>query len=375
MAIIRFFLAVIGCFLVLSCSKKEPPQVVAPTVPVEIATVELQTIPVNLDAIGTVEPLSIVQIKPKVGGEIISVDFADGAFVKTGDVLFRIDTSSYTVALKRAEANLAMAQSSASNANDQVNRYKTLIDKGVASKEQFSQLLSTDSAQKAQQTARQADVEEARLALDWAQVRSPIDGRAGAALVKRGNIVQAHSEVLVVVNQIKPIYVSFFISGKDLSEVLEQMKKQELQVEVLDENHEKTLGYGMLSFIDNTVDRTTSMVNMKARFSNEDEALWPGRFVNVNLTLREEKDVLLVPSAAIMEGQNGDQVFVVSENVATLRPVQVGRTYGAFTIIRSGLKAGETVVTSGQLRIQSGGQVSIKPSRSLPLTQPNASRP
>ncbi|MEI6279262.1 MAG: efflux RND transporter periplasmic adaptor subunit [Verrucomicrobiota bacterium] len=371
LAVCRPIAAAAAGFFLCGCPKEAGSKAAsgAPPVPVETAVAAVRTIPLEEAAIGTVEPLSSVRIKPKVGGEIIGVDFEDGAFVKTGEVLFRIDPSSYDVVLKRAEANLAMAQSSASNALDQAKRYTTLIDKGAASKEQFSQFLSTATAQKAQLDARQADVEEARLATEWATVHSPIDGRAGAALVKRGNIVQANSEVLAVVNQMKPIYVSFSVPENDLADVRSRMEGGSLAVEAIDAETGKPLGTGVLSFIDNTVDRTSAMVNMKAQFPNEDESLWPGRFVDVKLTLGEEKDALVVPSAAVIEGQNGAQVFVVAGGVANLRPVEVGRTYGPLSVIRSGLEAGETVVVSGQLRIAPGGKVEDKPPRTGPSPQ------
>jgi len=354
-----FFLAV--CLLGACSKKSEIPEAARSTpVPVEISVAAIRSIPLEEAAIGTVEPLSSVQIKPKVGGEIIGVDFEDGSYVKTGEVLFRMDSRLYDVVLKRAEANLAMAQSSASNALDQANRYTTLINKGAASKEQFSQFLSTAAAQKAQLDARQADVDEARLATEWATVRSPIDGRAGEALVKRGNIVQSNSEVLTVVNQIKPIYVSFSLPERKLSDVQTRMKNTPLAVEVIDSETGMSLGLGVLSFINNTVDRSSSMLNMKAQFPNGDEALWPGRFVDVKLTLGEEKNALVVPSTAIIEGQNGAQVFVIKDNVATLRRVEVSLSYGPLSVIRSGLEAGEAVVTSGQLRLAPGAKVTVK---------------
>ncbi len=368
----RSLSVIAAVFFLCGCPKGSGSKaaVVPPPVPVETAVAAILTIPLEEASLGTVEPLSSVQIKPKVGGEIIGVDFEDGTYVKTGEVLFRIDPSPYDVVLKRAEANLAMAQSSASNALDQAKRYTTLIDKGAASKEQFAQFLSTAAAQKAQLDARQADVDEARLATEWATVRSPIDGRAGAALVKRGNIVQANSEVLAVVNQMKPIYVSFSVPESGLADVRSRMETGTLAVKAIDAESGKSLGSGVLTFIDNTVDRTSAMVNMKAQFPNAGEALWPGRFVDVKLTLGEEKDALTVPSSAVIEGQNGAQVFVVAGGVATLRPVEVGRTYGPLSVIRSGLTAGETVVTSGQLRIAPGGKVAPQAPRSGPSSLP-----
>jgi multidrug efflux system membrane fusion protein len=165
--------------------------------------------PIEMQAIGTVEPLASVQLKSKVQGEILRVHFADGAEVRAGDPLFDIDARPFEAALKRAQANLAMARSTSANASEQADRYTTLIKRGVASKEQFSQFLSTAETQKSVIDARQADVDEAQLSLNWAQVRAPISGRAGSAILKAGNIVNANTDVLTVINQVQPIYVAF----------------------------------------------------------------------------------------------------------------------------------------------------------------------
>ncbi|MET0223867.1 MAG: efflux RND transporter periplasmic adaptor subunit, partial [Terrimicrobium sp.] len=180
-----------------------------PPIPVEAAAAEVRNMPIEMYAIGAVEPIASVQLKSKVQGEILRVHFADGAVVRQGDPLFDIDARSFDVALKRARANLAMARSTAENASEQAERYTTLINRGVASKEQFSQYLSTAESQKSVLDARQADVDEAQLSLGWAQVRAPIAGRAGSALLKPGNIVNANTDVLTVINQMEPIYVAF----------------------------------------------------------------------------------------------------------------------------------------------------------------------
>ena len=207
-------LATSGCQRVDSQGAAE-----ASPIPVEAATAEVRNMPIEMHAIGAVEPIASVQLKSKVQGEILRVHFADGAEIQQGDPLFDIDGSSFEVALKRAEANLAMARSTAENASEQAERYTTLINRGVASKEQFSQFLSTAESQRSVLDARQADVDEAQLSVGWTQVRAPISGRAGSALLKPGNIVNANTDVLTVINQMEPIYVAFSLHEGALNEV------------------------------------------------------------------------------------------------------------------------------------------------------------
>ena len=301
----------------------------APPVPVEVAAAEMRTMPIEMQAIGTVEPMASVQLKSKVQGEILRVHFADGAEVRADDPLFDIDARPFEAALKRAQANLAMARSTAANASEQADRYTTLIKRGVASKEQFSQYLSTAESQKSVLDARQADVDEAQLSLDWTQVRAPISGRAGSALLKAGNIVNANTDVLTVINQVQPIYCRVLPArrrarGRPSSGWPRASRSSAPAIRI----RGRLLGIGELTFIDNTVDRVSGMIAFKATFPNADNSLWPGQFVDVTVKLAEEPDALVVPTTAIMEGQQGQQVFVVSDNTATLRKVQVSRTRG-----------------------------------------------
>jgi multidrug efflux system membrane fusion protein len=305
------------------------------------------------------KPLASVQLKSKVQGEILQVRFADGAEVRAGDPLFEIDARPFEVALKRTQANLETARSAAANASEQADRYTTLIRRGVASKEQFSQFLSTAESQKAVSDARQADVDEAQLSLDWTQVRAPISGRAGAALLKAGNIVNANSDVLTIINQVQPIYVAFSLHEGSLADVRRAMATSKPAVSANDPDTGALLGTGELTFIDNAVDRTSGMIAFKATFPNEEDTLWPGQFVDVTLRLGEEEDALVVPTTAIMEGQQGPQVFVVSGDTAVLRKVQVSLSVGDQTIVKQGLSPGELVITSGQLRVSPGGKVTI----------------
>jgi membrane fusion protein, multidrug efflux system len=331
----------------------------APPIPVEAAAAEVRNMPIEMHAIGAVEPIASVQLKSKVQGEILRVHFADGAEVQQGDPLFDIDARSFEVALKRAQANLAMARSTAENASEQAERYTTLINRGVASKEQFSQYLSTAESQRSVLDARQADVDEAQLSLGWTQVRAPISGRAGSALLKPGNIVNANTDVLTVINQMEPIYVAFSLHEGALNEVRKWMATGKPIVSARDPDSGRLLGTGELTVIDNKVDRVSGMIAFKATFPNEDDTLWPGQFVDVTVKLADQPNALTVPTTAIMEGQQGSQIFVTSGNTAEMRKVKVGRTVGDMTIVTEGLNAGELVVTSGQLRISPGAKVTI----------------
>jgi len=343
------------------CGQSAPKTAAAPPpVPVEVFTAATRAMPVQMKAIGTVEPVASVQLKSKVQGEIMKVHFADGAPVQAGEVLFTIDSRTFETALKRAEANLSMAQSTAANATEQARRYTTLIQRGVASKEQTSLILATAQSQKSELDAKQADVDDASRSLEWSQVKAPISGRAGAALLKAGNIAQASGDTLVVINQMKPIYVSFSLPENSLTEVRKWMNQGKPVVSAFASETGAPLGTGELDFVDNTVDRASGMITFKAIFPNTDEKLWPGQFVDVNIKLTEDPDALVVPSNAVMEGQKGSQVFVVKDGVATLRKITVERTLDGFSIIKQGLQPGEQVITVGQLRVNSGARVAVK---------------
>lgn len=354
---VSFLVAMALC----SCNRQSAQKTLeSPPAPVEAVTVGTRTLPVEMKAIGSVEPIASVQLKSKVQGEILSVHFADGAQVKAGDLLFSIDPRPFQAALKRAEANLSIAESVAANATEQARRYTTLINRGVASKEQTSQVLSTAESQKSELSARQADVDEAQLSIEWSQLRAPITGRAGAALLKAGNIAQPNVDTLAVINQMQPIYVAFSLPENSLADVRQWMDKSRPKVSAYDPETGRLLGTGELTFVDNNVDRASGMITFKATFPNADESLWPGQFVDVTVKLAEEPDAIVIPAAAIMEGQQGAQVYVVTGDTATLRKVGVGRSVDGFTLIKEGLKPGEIVITTGQLRVTPGGRVAVK---------------
>jgi len=351
----------VSMLVLCSCGKPALEKTAAvPPVPVQVVAVESRDVPVEMKAIGAVEPVSTVQLKSKVQGEILEVHFADGAQVEAGQLLFSIDPRPFQAALKRAEANLSIARFAADNATEQAERYTSLIKSGVASKEQTSKILSTAEAEKSGFAARQADVDEARLSIEWSEVRSPISGRAGAALLKAGNIVRPNVDTLTVINQMQPIYVVFSLPENSLADVRQWMNEGKPAVSAFDPDSGKLLGTGGLTFIDNKVDRTSGMITFKATFPNTGESLWPGQFVDVTVKLAEEKASAVIPATAVMEGQRGAQVFVVKGDTAELREVAVGRSFGGQTVIKDGLQPGELVITTGQLRVAPGGKVAVK---------------
>lgn len=328
-----------------------------PAVPVEIAVAEKRTVPVELRAIGTVEPQATVELKAKVYGEITAVNFADGATVRAGDPMFTIDPRPFEITLRRAEADAEQAKNEADNAQAQADRYTQLSSQGVASREQFAQILTTASSLRAVLAARKTEVEQARLQLEWATVRAPISGRVGAALLKIGTIVQANTSVLAVINQIRPINVRFALPESTLADVRAWMGRGPVAVAVYHPDTGRELGRGQLDFLDNTVDRESGMIGMKASFPNDQETLWPGQFVDVVISLTQEVNALVVPATAILEGPAGAQVFVVESGVARLRKVGVARTADSIAVVSSGVEAGDQVVTTGQLRLRDGASV------------------
>ena len=352
------------CLAVLlsGCSQQQaaPPP---PAAPVSVAKVEQKAVPLELRVIGAVEAYSTVEVKAQVDGELTEVHFTEGQDVRKGQLLFTIDRQPFEAELKRAEASLARNQAEARNAQVQAARYTRLVGEGVVAKEQYEDVITNAEALEAAVRADKAAVENAKVRLAYTTIYSPIDGRTGSLKVHRGNIVKANDEksTLVVINQLTPIYSSFALPEQDLSEVRRYMAVGKLKVEATIPQDAGPPAEGVVTFVDNAVDRNTGTIRLKATFSNADRRLWPGQFVNVVLTLAEQKDALVVPAEAVQTGQQGLFVWVVKpDQTAESRPVTVARARGNETVISQGLAAGETVVTDGQLRLIPGGRVQVK---------------
>jgi multidrug efflux system membrane fusion protein len=333
-----------------------------PPVPVTIAKVVQKDVPIEIAAVGTAEAYSSVAIRAQLTGELTSVNFQQGEDVQAGQVLFTLDQRPLEATLHQAEANLARDTAQQSNAKAQAQRYEDLAQRGLATKEQLGTTAAAAEALDGTVAADRAAVENARVQLQYATIRSPLAGRTGSLIVSAGNLVRANDQTaLVVINQITPIYVTFGIPETALSELKKYMARGSLRVEARPPNDDAPAASGRITFVDNQVDQTTGTIKVKGTFQNENRSLWPGQFLNVEVTLTSDPNAIVVPTTAVQTGPQGQYVFTVKpDNTVDLRPVTVGRSAGLETVIKEGLTAGETIVTDGQLRLVPGSRISVK---------------
>lgn len=330
-------------------------------VPVLVGKVTQQDVPSQVRAIGNVMAYSTVSIRSRVNGELLKAHFEDGQEVKKGDMLFSIDPRVPMAALQQARANLARDEAVVSQARTELERERKLLDSKLVSQDEFDKVESVWRTAVAGAEATRAAVTNAALQVDFTSIRSSLEGKTGNVLVRPGNQVNAESDVLVVINQIHPIYVSFAVPEQYLAEIRKESADRTLKVEARPPDWNGPSPQGELTFIDNSVDPTTGTIMLKATFPNADNALWPGQFVQVTVTLKSLPQVTVVPSQAVQAGQNGDYVYVVkADDTVEMRPVLAAMTYAGGTVITNGVKPGETVVLDGQLRLGPGARVSVK---------------
>lgn len=360
-----------------------------PPVPVAAGQVVQKLVPVQVIAVGNVQAYTSVGIKSRVAGQVLKVHFKEGDDVRQGDVLFTIDPAPFEAAVRQAEATVAkdmanLKQAQATIERDQAQldmsriqekRYRELLERELIAREQYDQLKTNFAAMEATVDADRAAVENARAAisadqaaldtarlnLGYTTIRAPIDGRAGNVLVQTGNVVKGNDDnPIVVLNQVHPIYLSFSVPEQFLGDIKKYRALGLLKVQARLPNRVEPIATGDLTFINNTVDPGTGTIQLKATFTNADNALWPGQFLDAVLTLTSQQ-AIVVPSQAIQPGQKGPYVFVVKEDqTVENRQVQPGTRLGAETIIVSGLTPGERVVTDGQLRLRPGAKVDVK---------------
>jgi multidrug efflux system membrane fusion protein len=394
----------------------QTPPAPAPAVPVGVATAERKPVPVAVTAVGNVQAYTTVSVKAQIAGQIMQVHFKEGNEVARGDLLFTIDQRPLQASVRQMEANVAkdraqvrqmeasVAQKQAEvtqalanverdlaqldNARVQEERYRELNRRELIAREQYDQIRTNFSALQATVQADRAAVENAkasaraaeamvenaqasiaaneamldtaRLQLAYTTIRAPMDGRTGNLLVQPGNVVKGNDDSpLVVIAQVRPIYVSFSVPEQQLNDIKRFMAQSKVPVEVtLDGGRRRAVG--LLTFVNNTVDPSTGTIQLKATFPNEDNALWPGQFVDVVLTLTTEQAVV-VPAQAVQAGQKGTFVFVVKPDLTVeSRPVTVGRRLGGELVLQQGLVGGEKIVTDGHLRLIPGAKVEIK---------------
>lgn len=328
-------------------------------VPVMVAPVVAKSVPLHIQGIGNVEPFATVAVKARVDGQIVKVFFADGQEVEKGQPLFQLDPRPFEAALKQSEANLLRDKAQREHARAQERRYKDLLQKNFVSKDAYSQFLTNVETADATVRADEAAVENARLQLEYATIRAPISGRTGKIMIQLGNLVKANdTSPLVQINQVAPVYLSFAVPEQYLPEIRKYMAAGRIPVQAQLSNADASAVDGELAFIDNAVDTATGTIRLRAIFRNKDRALWPGQFVTALVTLREQRDAIVVPSQAVQTGPKGQYVYVIKPDLsAELREIVVDRTEGTETVIAKGLAAGEQVVTTGQLRLVPGIKV------------------
>ncbi|MBA2623333.1 MAG: efflux RND transporter periplasmic adaptor subunit [Chthoniobacterales bacterium] len=343
-ATLRALLVMVAVWSLPACSKKTAGRESPPPRTVLVAKVTTQDVPLYLDEIGTTVAAETVQIQAQVTGQIISREFQDGADVKKGELLFKIDPRPYEAVLASARADLALAQAN-------LKRQTELLAKNVTA----TQELDTT---KANAMRSEAAVAAAQVNLDFCSIRSPIEGRAGLRNVDVGNVVSPSAPPLLTIQRLDPIYTDFTVAEPDLPLVRQYLTNPNLKVltDAADDAVEPRLGE--LYFIDNAVQQGAGTVKVRGVTPNPDRALWPAQFVNVRLILDNLKDSMLVPASAVQIGQNGPYVFVVKpDSTLDLRRVKQGQNHGDLTVIREGVKPGETVVVSGQLQLAPGAKV------------------
>lgn len=366
--------AICGTLLLAGCGGAKKNAVAPhgyPAAPVHVAKVVETNIPNLLPAIGTVQPISTINIKSQIAGELRQVYFRQGQPVRRGQRLLEIDPRPYEAALEQAQAALQRDQASARQAAMDAARYAQLFKEGIISQQQNQQQQSTLAGLQASVRADQAAIKNARIQLSYTQVNSPINGLTGTLQIQPGNLIKANDLPIVTITQMSPIYISFSVPEQSLAEIRREMARHPLivQAELGSPGAAGTTSAaagqnerGRLSFINNSVDTATGTINLMASFPNTDQRLWPGQYVNVNLVLNTIRHALTVPSQAVQLGQQGKYAYTVSpQQTAQLHILQVGPEYRGLTVVLHGLKAGETVVTDGQLRLLPGAKVQVLP--------------
>ena len=335
-------------------------QAQARAVPVETATAELKTMPVQLRALGTVTPIASVAIKTQVDTTITGVRFRDGARVEKGDELFTLDCRQIEADMKRVEAVINGAQATFEQAQRDVERYTDLVARNATPIVTLNNAQTQVNISKATAESNRAQLENLKVQLSFCTIRASISGRISMANVKIGNFVrQADTSPMATIVQTAPVYVSFTVPQRNLPDIRKAIAAETATVEAVIPGDEKRAN-GQVTMIENTVDMATGMATIRATMPNKDELLWPGTLVTADMTLRSEEGVV-VPSTAVQVSQSGNFVFIVRDGVAKVQNVQVERQVGRETIIASGLSGGETVVTDGQLLLSDGTRVNPRP--------------
>src|SRR5215472_4609955 len=382
--------------LLAGCSSEKAAAVAqqqASAAPVLVSKAMLKSVPIEIQSVGNAEAYSSISVKSQIGGELTVVDFKEGTDVRKGDRLFVIDPRPYESQVAQAEATLAKdkAQLQAAQANlskemaqeefaqAQAKRYSDLLKKGLFSADSAEQMIAQAKAateavradraaidsMQANIAADEAALDRAKLQLEYCTIRSPIDGRTGQLMVKQGNVVKATDVELVTINQLHPIYVTFTVPEINLPLIKARMAAGKVSVVVYLQGQDEAVETGTLTFVENIVDSATGTIRLKALFDNRADKLWTGQFVRVVVRSNDSSNSIVVPVTAVQTRQDGKFVFVVKPDMTVeARAVLTGRTIERDVVIEKGLSEGESVVTTGQLRLVPGSRIQIKTSSS-----------
>lgn len=334
------------------------PRVVA----VEVATATKQAVPVQIEALGTVTPMASVALRSRIDSEITEVLFADGARVKVGDVLLKLDSRAIEAQILQAEGNIARDKAQLEGAERDIRRYTELVAKSATPVTNLDNAKTQAAVYAAAQKSDEAMLKNLQVQASYATITAPISGRISAATVKIGNFVRSADLLpIATIIQTAPVYVTFPVSQVALPALRDAMAEGTPSVEVMIPGDTKR-SIGRVGMIENTVDPGTGMLNVRAAMPNENEYLWPGTLVQTYLKLRSEEAVT-VPSAAVQVSQSGTIVYVIKNDKAELVPVKVSRTLGDISVMESGINAGDTVVVDGHLQLTNGSRVAIRTSK------------
>jgi membrane fusion protein, multidrug efflux system len=329
-------------------------------VSVELAKAERKSMPVDVDAIGMVTPISSVALKSRLETTILSVHFEDGAKVNEGDLLFTLDSRQIDAQIEQAEGVLAKDQAQLEGAQRDLRRYNDLVGKGATTQVNVDNARTQSDILIGTIKADQSALDNLKVQKSYTMIRAPFPGRISAASVKVGNFVRpADTQPLAVINQMAPVYVTFPIPQRVLVDLRDAMSKGDSKVIATIPGHQRS-EEGKVAMVENAVDSTTGMVTVRGIMNNSSETLWPGILVQTKLIIRNE-DSVVVPTVAVQRSQNGNYVFVVQDGVSKVRPVKVDRTSGGTSVISDGLSGGEDVVVDGQLLLSDGSRVEPRP--------------
>lgn len=331
-----------------------------PTVSVKTGKAVNKDIPIEVKTIGHVEALNTINLTPRVTGKIVEIKFKSGDMVKKGDLIAVIDPQPFQIAIIQAQANIDKIFAQQQFAELEYTRKKPLLDSGAITSEELSQLKSQADFSISDLAQAKAQMEQARVNLDYCYLRSPITGKMGDKLIDVGNIVTANNSVLTTINQFMPVHVTFFAPERYISQISDAFRSGTVIVSANDDKEHK-IANGKLVFVDNAINKTSGTIQLKAEFANDPEVLFPGQYVTAIATVGFLKSALTVPSAALQPLNDGGVVFTVEAGKAKLHNVKIVQYYGNDVVITGDIKAGETIVTDGQLNLRDGVSVKTQP--------------